>query len=128
MKNNNENNKKLLIVMSNADPEKPDTCYAPMFQATVAAALSIDVEVVLTGISVQLAISGNAATVEVDLDSHRTVYDLIKEAHEAGVSFKACNTSLRMAGENLIEEIEERVGAAYVIDEALDDNTVTFTY
>ena len=114
--------------MSNADPEKPDTCYAPMFQATVAAALSIDVEVVLTGISVQLAISGNAATVEVDLDSHRTVYDLIKEAHEAGVSFKACNTSLRMAGENLIEEIEERVGAAYVIDEALDDNTVTFTY
>lgn len=128
MKNKSEITKKLLIVMSNADPMKPDSCYAPMFQATVAAALSLDVEIVLTGISVQLAVDGNAEKVKVGLDSHRTVYDLIKEAHEAGVSFKACNTSLTMAGENLLDEIEERVGAAYVIDEALDDNTVTLTY
>jgi len=33
-----------------------------------------------------------------------------------------------MAGEDLIPEVDERVGAAYVIDEALDDATVTFTY
>ncbi len=128
MSNKDMSGKKLLIIMSNADPMKPDSCYAPMFQATVAAALSIDVEVVLTGVSVQLAINGKAEQVEVNLDTHRTMYDLIKEAHQAGVSFKACNTSLKMAGEDLIEEVEERVGAAYVVDEAMDDNTVTFTY
>ena len=128
MNNKNMPKKKLLIIMSNSDPSKPDSCYAPMFQATVAAALSLEVEVVLTGVSVQLAIDGFAEQIEVNLDTHSTMYDLIKEAHQAGVTFKACNTSLKMAGENLIEEIEERIGAAYVIDEAMDDNTVTFTY
>jgi predicted peroxiredoxin len=128
MNNKKLSEKKLLIIMSNADPLKPDSCYAPIFQATVAAALSIEVEVVLTGVSVQLALTGVAEGVEVNLDTHRTMYDLIKEAHQAGVSFKACNTSLKMAGENLIEEVGERVGAAYVVDEALDDKTVTFTY
>lgn len=120
--------KKLLIVMSNADPSKPEACYAPLFQATVAAALSYDVEVVLTGISVQLAIVGNAEKVEVNLDTHSTLYDVIQEAHRAGVCFKACNTSLKVAGLELIAEVEERVGAAYVVGEAMEKTTVTFTY
>lgn len=122
------NKKKLLIVMSNSDPINPEGCYAPLFQATIAAALSHDVEVVLTGLSGQLAIVGIAEKAEVNLESHRTIYDIIKEAHAAGVIFKACNTSLEMAGEDLIDEVEERVGAAYVIDEAMDENTTTFTY
>ena len=122
------NKKKLLIIMSNADPLKPEGCYAPLFQATVAAALSHDVEVVFTGISAQLAIAGNAESIEIDLESHRTIYDIIKEAYGAGVTFKVCNTSLKMAGQGLIAELEERVGAAYVIDEAMDQNTLTLTY
>lgn len=122
------NKKKLLIVMSNSDPAKPEGCYAPLFQATIAAALSHDVEVVLTGVSGQLAIVGVAESIEMNLDTHNTLYDIIKEAHHAGVAFKACNTSLKMAGEDLIVEVEEKVGAAYVIAEAMDDNTITFTY
>ena len=122
------NKKKLLIVMSNSDPANPEECYAPLFQATVAAALSHDVEVVFTGLSGQLAIVGVAEKIEVNFESHRTIYDIIKEAHGAGVSFKACNTSLEMAGKELIDELEEKVGAAYVIGEAMDDNTLTFTY
>jgi predicted peroxiredoxin len=127
-KNTIMSKKKLLIVMSNSDPAKPEGCYAPLFQATIAAALSFDVEVVLTGTAGQLAIAGVAERVEMNLDTHSTLYDIIKEAHGAGVSFKACNTSLKMAGEELIAEVEEKVGAAYVIDEAMDDDTVTFTY
>ena len=122
------NKKKLLIIMSNSDPAKPEGCYAPLFQATIAAALSHDVEVVFTGLSGRLAIGDNAEKAEVNLETHRTIYDIIKEAHKAGVTFKACNTSLKMAGEDMIEEVEERVGAAYVIGEAMDENTVTFTY
>ena len=114
--------------MSNADPSKPETCYAPLFQATIAAALSHEVEVIFTGVSAQLAIAGNAEKVEINLDTHSTLYDVIQEAHRAGVSFKACNTSLKMAGQELVEEVEEKVGAAYVIGEAMDKNTVTFTY
>ena len=122
------NKKKLLIIMSNSDPEKPDGCYAPLFQATIAAALSHEVEVVFTGLSVQLAIGDNAEKAEVDLETHSTIYDIIKEAHQAGVTFKACNTSLKMAGEEMIAEVDEKVGAAYVIGEAMDANTVTLTY
>lgn len=122
------NKKKLLIIMSNSDPSKPEGCYAPLFQATVAAALSYDVEVVFTGISGQIAVGDMAEKTEVNIESHRTLYDIIKEAHKAGVSFKACNTSLKMAGEDLIAEVEEKVGAAYVINEAMDENTITFTY
>ncbi len=121
-------NKKLLIIMSNSDPALPDGCYAPLFQATIAAALSHDVEVIFTGLSVQLAVGDSAEKAEVNLETHRTLHDIIKEAHQAGVSFKACNTSLQMAAEALIEEVEERVGAAYVIGEAMDENTITFTY
>jgi predicted peroxiredoxin len=122
------NKKKLLIIMSNSDAANPEDCYAPLFQATIAAALSHDVEVVFTGISVLLAIGDNAKRAEVNLETHRTIYDIIKEAHQAGVSFKACNTSLTMAGEEMIEEVEEKVGAAYVVGEAMDKNTVTLTY
>lgn len=122
------NKKKLLIVMSNSDPLKPEGCYAPLFQATIAAALSHDVDVVLTGTSAQLALVDVAKKVEVNLDTHSTLYDIIHEAHHAGVNFKVCNTSLQMAAAELIDEVEERVGAAYVIDEAMDDNTITFTY
>lgn len=114
--------------MSNADPAKPEACYAPLFQATVAAALSYDVEVILTGVSVQLAIADNAEKIEINLDTHSTLYDVIQEAHRAGVCFKACNTSLNMAGHELIAEVNEKVGAAYVIGEAMEKSTVTFTY
>jgi len=120
--------KKLLIIMANSDPAQPESCYAPLFQATIAAALSHEVEVVLTGISGRLAIADVAKACEVNLETHRTIYDIIKEAYQAGVSFRACNTSLKMAGEELIAEVEEKVGAAYVIDEAMDENTLTFTY
>jgi uncharacterized protein len=123
--------KKLLFIMSGADPDKPDTCSAPLFQATVAAALSHDVEVIFTGIAGRLTLPGVAESIEVNIESHQTLYEVIKEAYRAGVSFKACNTShisLQIAGQEMIEEVEEKIGAAYVINEALQDDTVVFTY
>ncbi len=114
--------------MANSDPNHPEGFYAPLFQATVAAAMAHEVEVIFTGLSGILAIAGKAETVELNIDTHRTMYDVIREAHQAGVVFKVCTPSLKMWGENLIEEIEETVGAAYVIGEAMEDDTVTFTY
>ncbi len=120
--------KKLLVVMANSDPSNPEGFYAPLFQATVAAAMSHEVEVVFTGLSGSLAVEGNAEKVELNIETHRTMYDVIQEAHRAGVIFKVCTPSLKLWGENLISEIEETVGAAYVVAEAMEDDTVTFTY
>jgi predicted peroxiredoxin len=119
---------KLMIVMVNTDPSDPSELGAPFFQATVAAAMEYEVEVVLTGRAGELAIKGVAEKLRVQEGNHKSVYDFIKDAHEAGVKFKICTPTLELWGNELIPEIEETVGGAYVISQAMDDDVVTFTY
>lgn len=119
---------KLLIIMVNTDPANPTELGAPFFQATVAAAMEYDVEIVLTGRAGELAKAGVAEGIVLNQGGERTVYDYIKDAHEAGVKFKVCTPTLELWGDELISEIDETVGGAYIISEAMDDNTVTFTY
>jgi predicted peroxiredoxin len=119
---------KLMIVMVNTDPKNPAELGAPFFQATVAAAMEYDVEVILTAGAGELAKKGVAERLEVKQGSGKTVYDFIKDAHEAGVRFKVCTPTLELWGEDLIPEIGETVGGAYVIEKAMDDDVVTFTY
>ncbi len=119
---------KLLIVMVNTDLANPSELGAPFFQATVAAAMEYDVEVILTARAGELAEQGVAEKIFVQEGSDKSVYDFIKDAHEAGVSFKVCTPTLELWGNNLIPEIEGTVGGAYIISEAMDDDTVTFTY
>ncbi|HDO34022.1 MAG TPA: peroxiredoxin [Chromatiales bacterium] len=119
---------KLMIVMVNTDPANGSELGAPFFQATVAAAMEYEVEVVLTGRSGELAVKGVAEKLYIQEGSPKSVYDFIKDAHEAGVKFKVCTPTLDLWGSDLIPEIEETVGGAYVIGQAMDDNVVTFTY
>ncbi|ANB03282.1 DsrE/DsrF/DrsH-like family protein [Ectothiorhodospira sp. BSL-9] len=119
---------KLLIIMVNTDPKNPSELGAPFFQATVAAAMEYDVEVVMTGRAGELAKKGVAENLFVQEGSPKSVYDFIKDAHEAGVKFKVCTPTLDLWGDDMIPEVDETVGGAYVIGEAMDDDTVTFTY
>lgn len=119
---------KLMIVMVNTDPSDPAELGAPFFQATVAAAMEYEVEVILTARAGELAIKGVAEKLHVQEGNPKTVYDFIKDAHEAGVKFKVCTPTLELWGSELIPEIEETVGGAYVISQAMDDDVVTFTY
>ncbi len=119
---------KLMIVMVNTDPSNASELGAPFFQATVAAAMEYDVEIVMTGRAGELAKKGVAENLFVQEGSSKSVYDFMKDAHEAGVVMKVCTPTLDLWGNDLIPEIEEPVGGAYVISEALDDDPVTFTY
>jgi predicted peroxiredoxin len=120
---------KLLIVMVNADPATPIVLGAPLYQATVAAAMEYEVEVILTGVSGKLAIRGVAEKIFLKEGAQKSVYDIMREAHEAGVKFKFCGPLQDGWGDDdFIPEIDETVGDAYVISEAMDDTTVTFTY
>lgn len=119
---------KLLIVMVNTDPRNGSELGAPFFQATVAAAMDYEVEVILTARAGELAIKGVAETLRVQEGNPKTVYDFIKDAREAGVKFKVCTPTLELWGKDLIPEVEETVGGAYVISQAMNDDTVTFTY
>lgn len=119
---------KLLIIMVNTNPKNGPELGAPFFQATVAAAMEYEVEIVLTGLSGQLAKKGVAENLYVQEGSTKSVYDIMKDAHSAGAKFKVCTPTLELWGDDLIPEICETVGGAYVISEAMDDDTVTFTY
>lgn len=119
---------KLMIVMVNTDPRNGAELGAPFFQATIAAAMEYQVEVVLTGRAGELAVKGVAEKLHVKEGSSKSVYDFMKDAHEAGVKFKVCTPTLDLWGEDLIPEIEETVGGAYIISQAMDDDVVTFTY
>ncbi len=119
---------KLMIVMVNTDPSRgPEMC-APFFQATVAAAMDYTVEVIMTGSAAELARTGFAEKIKIQEGNPKTAYDFIREAHDAGVVFKVCTPTLELWGDDLIPEISETVGAAYIISEAMSGETVTFTY
>jgi len=114
--------------MVNTDPSNPSELGAPFFQATVAAAMEFEVEIVLTGRAGELAKKGFAEKIFIQKGSTKSVYSFMQDAHEAGVKLKVCTPTLDLWGEDLIPEIVETVGGAYVISEAMDDDTVTFTY
>lgn len=119
---------KLIIMMVNTDPSNPSELGAPFFQATIAAAMDYDVEVILTGRAGELAKKGVADKIFAQPNSTRSVHDFIRESHEAGAKIKVCTPTLELWGDDLIPEICETVGAAYVISEAMAEGTVTFTY
>jgi len=75
-----------------------------------------------------LALNGVAEKIIMPGPIEKTLYDLIVDAHLAGVSFKVCTPTLEVWGDDFIKEVHETVGGAYVIGEAMDDATVTFTY
>ncbi len=119
---------KLLIILMNTDPTNPAQISAPIKQARVAAAMDYEVEIILGGRSGNLARRGLAETLIMREGEAETVYDLLKLACEEGVKVKLCRTALDLPGSEIIDEIDEVVGDAYLISEAMDDDTVTLTY
>lgn len=119
---------KLLVVMANVDLTRPGEILPPLLQATVAAAMEYEVEVLFTAQAGQLAMNGEAESLMLQEEDSKSVYDHIKQARKAGVVFKVCTPALKFWGEDLIPEISETVGGAYIINEAMDDSVVTFTY
>ena len=122
---------KLIIVMANTDPSNHEELGAPIFQATVAAAMEYEVEVICTATAGKLLKKGVAEKLVVKEGSPKTVYDFIKDAHEAGAKFFCCSPNLDlfdMTEEDLIPECEGIVGGAHLIEEVMEEDTKVMTY
>ncbi|MGV6801503.1 MAG: DsrE/DsrF/DrsH-like family protein [bacterium] len=123
---------KLVIIMANTDPRNGEELGAPIFQATVGAAMEYDVEVICTATAGILMKKGVAESLVVKEGSPKTVYDFIKDAHDAGVKFFCCSPNLDlfdMKEEDLIEECSGIVGGAYLIEEIMEnDDCKALTY
>lgn len=118
---------KLLIVMANTDPRNGEELGAPIFQATVAAAMEYEVEVICTATAGRLMKKGEAEKLTVKEGSPKTVYDFIKDAHEAGVVFKCCSPNLDlfdMTEDDLVPECAGIVGGAYLIEQVMEEDDI----
>ena len=123
--------KKLVIVMANTDPRNGEELGAPFFQASVAAAMDYEVEVICTATSGALMKKGVAEQLRVKPGSPKTVYDFIKDAHGAGVKFLCCSPNLdlfNMTQEDMIPECSGIVGGAYLIEEVMESDCKVMTY
>ena len=85
---------KLIIVMANTDPRNGEELGAPIFQATVAAAMDYEVDVICTATSGRLMKKGVAEKLFVKEGSPKSVYSFIQDAHEAGAKFYCCSPNL----------------------------------
>ena len=122
---------KLIIIMANTDPRNGEELGAPIFQASVAAAMEFEVEVVCTATSGKLMKKGVAEKLFIKEGSPKSVYDFIKDAHEAGVKFSCCSPNLDlfdMTQEDLIPECSGIVGGAYLIEEIMEGDCKVLTY
>ena len=118
---------KLVIVMANTDPDNPKELGAPIFQASVAAAMEYEVEVICTAAAGILMKKGVAENLYVKAGSPKSVYDFIKDAHEAGAKFYCCSPNLDlfdMGKDDLIPECVGIVGGAHLIESIMDDDGV----
>ena len=123
--------KKLIIIMANSDPRNGEEIGAPIFQATVAAAMDFEVEVICTATAGRLMKKGVAERLWVKEGSPKSVYDFIKDAHEAGVKFFCCSPNLDlfdMTKEDLIPECDGIIGGAYLIERVMEDDSEVLTY
>ena len=115
----------------NTDPRNGEELGAPFFQASVAAAMDYDVEVICTATSGSLMKKGVAEKLFVKQGSPKSVYDFIKDAHEAGVKFYCCSPNLDlfdMSKDDLIPECSGIVGGAYMIEEVMESDCKVLTY
>ena len=123
--------RKLVIVMANTDPRNGEELGAPIFQASVAAAMDYEVEVICTATAGRLLKKGVAEALTVKPGSPKSVYDFIKDAHEAGAKFYCCSPNLTlfdMSRDDLIPECAGVVGGSYLIEAVMDDNCKVLTY
>ncbi|MEZ5900794.1 MAG: DsrE/DsrF/DrsH-like family protein [Hyphomicrobiaceae bacterium] len=123
--------KKLIVIMANTDPRNTEELGAPIFQASVAAAMGYEVEVICTASATRLMRKGVASELKQRTDASKSIYDFIKDAHAAGVKFYCCSPGLDlfdMHKEDLIPECNGIVGAAHFIEDIMTGESKVLTY
>lgn len=123
--------RKLIIVLANANPHSDESVGAPIFQASVAASMGYQVEVVCAGAAAEILKSGVAESIHIKAAEARSIYDFIKEAHASGVRFHCFSTGLdacAMSKSDLIAECSGVIGAAHFIEEIMDSESRVLTY
>jgi hypothetical protein len=115
-----------VTVFVTSGPATPQRCATPFYMAHIAAAMDNEVEMIFQIDGVLLMKKGVAETL-VAKEGGKLIIDFLREAKEAGVEMRVCSAALQlhdMTEEDLIEECDGVVGAAYMTDVGLDSDLV----
>ena len=115
-----------VTVFVTCGPETPQRCATPFYMANIAAAMDSEAELIFQIDGVLLMKKGVADGI-VAKEGGKKIMDFILEAKEAGVAMKVCSAALAlhdMKEDDLIEQCDGVVGAAYMTDRGLDSNLV----
>lgn len=119
---------KTLIFVTHG-PDKRQRCATPFYMATIAAAMDSEARIVFQIDGVLLMKKGVADSLEA-LEGGKPIIDFIREAKEAGVELYSCSAALQLHGmteEDLIEESDGVIGAAWMMEQA-EEASVVLTY
>lgn len=107
-------------------PAEPQRCATPFYMANIAAVMDNEAKIVFQIDGVLLMKRGVPENL-MAMEGGKLIIDFIREAKEAGVEMYCCSAALQLHGltpEDLIEECDGVVGAAWMMDSALDSDVV----
>ena len=110
------------LVFVTSGPGTPQRCATPFYMASMAAAMDSTAEMIFQIDGVLLMRKGIADRL-VAKEGGKSIIDFIREAKQAGVKMRVCSAALQLHGmkeSDLIDECDGVVGAAYMIDRALE--------
>jgi uncharacterized protein len=111
-----------VLVFVTSGPATPQRCATPFYMASVVAAMDNEAEMIFQIDGVLLMKRGVAEGLTAK-EGGKPVLEFIREAKLAGVKMKVCSAALTlhdMSEADLIDECDGVVGAAYMIDRALE--------
>jgi predicted peroxiredoxin len=115
-----------ILIVATSGPETPKQCPAPFLFAQEAAAKGAEVSICFVTQGPMMLKQGVAENV-FPKEGQRPLIDLIRETLDAGVRFQVCGAALELNGltpDDLIEEVEELVGPAFLITRGLEVDLV----
>ncbi len=116
----------IVCVFVTHGPDSPQRCATPFYMASIAVAMDHEAKVIFQIDGVLLMKKGVAENL-MALEGGKLIIDFIREAKEAGVEFYCCSAALQLHGlkeEDLIEECDGVVGAAWMVDQGMDASLV----
>lgn len=122
---------KIVIMLLNVSPDSPMSLGVPFFQASVAAAMDLEVEVYFAARSATLLRKGFAENLFPSDAREKSIYSFMRDAHQAGARFYACQSTLTLLGidqNSAIPELDGIYGGAAFISSIAEDGVVTLTY
>ncbi|MEE2765736.1 MAG: DsrE family protein [Candidatus Neomarinimicrobiota bacterium] len=115
-----------VTIFVTSGPDTPQRCATPFYMANIAAAMDNEAEMIFQIDGVLLMKKGVADNLFAK-EGGKSIIDFIRDAKDVDVEMRVCSAALQlhdMTEDDLIEECDGVVGAAYMTDVGLESELV----